>query len=92
MARRTRALTANGGAPSVPGAAPEAAPKRPRGERRKLATRASLLNAAFKLMAERGIDAIAIRYRNQTGRGCTEIAVFDTDGQVARGWGLYDAG
>ncbi|HLM17790.1 MAG TPA: nuclear transport factor 2 family protein [Acidimicrobiia bacterium] len=39
-----------------------------------------------------GIDAIAIRYRNQAGRGCTEIAVFDTDGQVARGWGLYDAG
>jgi AcrR family transcriptional regulator len=60
MARRTRALTADGGAPAVPGAAPEDAPKRPRGERRKLATRASLLDAAFKLMAERGIDAIAI--------------------------------
>jgi hypothetical protein len=39
-----------------------------------------------------GIDAIAIRYRNQAGRSCTEVAVFDADGRVARGWGLYDAG
>jgi ketosteroid isomerase-like protein len=39
-----------------------------------------------------GIDAIAIRYRNQAGRSCMEIAVFDADGRVARGWGLYDAG
>lgn len=39
-----------------------------------------------------GIGAIAIRHRNQTGRGCTEIAVFDGNGKVARGWGLYDAG
>jgi ketosteroid isomerase-like protein len=39
-----------------------------------------------------GIDAIVIRYRNQTGRGCSEVAVFDADGKVARGWGLYDAG
>ncbi len=39
-----------------------------------------------------GIDAIAIRYRNQAGRGCTELAVFDADGQVVRGWGLYDPG
>lgn len=38
-----------------------------------------------------GIDVISIRYRNPAGRGCTEIAVFDADGQVARGWGLYDA-
>jgi ketosteroid isomerase-like protein len=39
-----------------------------------------------------GVDCIAIRYRNEAGRGATEIAVFDTAGQVARGWGLYDAG
>jgi hypothetical protein len=39
-----------------------------------------------------GVDAIAIRYRNQADRGCTEIAVFDADGQITRGWGLYDAG
>jgi AcrR family transcriptional regulator len=60
MGRRTKALTVDGGAPAPAGAASEGAPKRPRGERRKLATRASLLSAAFKLMAERGIDAIAI--------------------------------
>lgn len=56
MARRTRAITATGEVAS----AEEGAAKRPRGERRRLATRASLLEAAFKLMAERGIDAIAI--------------------------------
>ena len=38
-----------------------------------------------------GVDCIAIRYRNQAGRVCTEVAAFDADGQVARGWGLYDA-
>ena len=36
-----------------------------------------------------GIDAIAIHYRDQTGRGTTEFAAFDADGKVARGWGLY---
>ena len=38
-----------------------------------------------------GVDAIAIQYRNR-GRRATEIAVFDADGKVARGWGLYGAG
>ena len=39
-----------------------------------------------------GVDAIVIRYRNQAGGSCNEVAVFDADGKVARGWGLYDAG
>ncbi|HEY3671630.1 MAG TPA: nuclear transport factor 2 family protein [Acidimicrobiia bacterium] len=39
-----------------------------------------------------GVDAIAIRYRNQADRSCIEVAVFGADGKVARGWGLYDAG
>jgi ketosteroid isomerase-like protein len=39
-----------------------------------------------------GVDAVAIRYRNQAGGGVTEVAVFDADGKVTRGWGLYDAG
>jgi ketosteroid isomerase-like protein len=38
-----------------------------------------------------GVDAIAIHYRN-AGRATTEVAVFDADGRVARGWGLYGAG
>jgi ketosteroid isomerase-like protein len=38
-----------------------------------------------------GVDAIAIHYRNR-GRAATEVAVFDADGKVARGWGLYGAG
>src|SRR3954451_20207791 len=38
-----------------------------------------------------GVDAIAIHYRNR-GRRTTEVAVFDANGKVARGWGLYDAG
>ena len=38
-----------------------------------------------------GVDAIAIHYRNR-GRRTTEVAVFDADGKVAHGWGLYDAG
>ncbi len=38
-----------------------------------------------------GVDAIAIRYRDQAGRSNMEIAVFDADGRVARGFGLYDA-
>jgi hypothetical protein len=37
-----------------------------------------------------GVGAIAIHYRNQ-GRRATEVAVFDADGKVARGWGLYGA-
>ena len=37
-----------------------------------------------------GVDAIAIHYRNR-GRRATEVAVFDADGKVARGWGLYGA-
>lgn len=60
MARRTRALTSDGGAAAAAEPALTDGTKRPRGERRKLATRASLLDAAFKLMATRGIDAIAI--------------------------------
>lgn len=59
MARRTRAIRPDGDA-AVTEPVPEVAAKRPRGERRRLATRTSLLEAAFKLMAERGIDAIAI--------------------------------
>jgi len=39
-----------------------------------------------------GVDCISIQYRSQAGRHVTEMAVFDGDGQVARGWGLYDAG
>jgi len=39
-----------------------------------------------------GVDAIAIRYRNQANGMVTEVAVFDADGKVARGWGLYAAG
>ena len=38
-----------------------------------------------------GVDAIAINYRNESGRGATEVAVFDGDGKVVRGWGLYGA-
>ena len=38
-----------------------------------------------------GVDAVGIHYRNQ-GRRASEVAVFDADGKVARGWGLYDAG
>jgi hypothetical protein len=34
--------------------------------------------------------AIAIHYRNR-GRRATEIALFDGDGKVARGRGLYGA-
>ena len=37
-----------------------------------------------------GVGAIAIHYRNR-GRRATEVAVFDADGKVARGWGLYGA-
>jgi hypothetical protein len=37
-----------------------------------------------------GIDALVIHYRNQ-GRRATEVAVFDDDRKVARGWGLYGA-
>jgi ketosteroid isomerase-like protein len=39
-----------------------------------------------------GVDCISIQYRNERGRRVTEMAVFDADGKVARGWGLYDAG
>jgi hypothetical protein len=39
-----------------------------------------------------GVDCISIQYHNQAGRHMTEMAVFDTDGKVTRGWGLYDAG
>ena len=35
-------------------------PREPRGERRKRRTREKLLDAAFQLMAERGMDAVAI--------------------------------
>ena len=37
-----------------------------------------------------GVATIAIHYRSQ-GRRATEVAVFDADGKVARGWGLYGA-
>jgi hypothetical protein len=37
-----------------------------------------------------GVNAIAIHYRNR-GRRATEVAVFDADGHVVRGWGLYGA-
>lgn len=37
-----------------------------------------------------GVGTIAIHYRNR-GRRATEVAVFDTDGKVARGYGLYGA-
>jgi ketosteroid isomerase-like protein len=36
-----------------------------------------------------GIDALVVRYHNQAGRSCLEVAAFDADGKVARGWGLY---
>ena len=55
-----------------------------------LASRADL---HFELVdVHLGVDAIAIGYRDQTGRATTEVAVFDVDGQVTRGWGLYAAG
>ena len=38
----------------------DASRRRPRGERRKQETRAKLLDAAFKLMAARGMDGVAI--------------------------------
>jgi hypothetical protein len=38
-----------------------------------------------------GVGCISIQYRNQAGRHVTEMAVFDDDGKVVRGWGLYDA-
>lgn len=41
-------------------ASTEPAPREPRGERRKRKTREKLLDAAFRLMAERGMDAVAI--------------------------------
>lgn len=46
--------------PSLPEAIPEEAGKEPRGARRKRETREKLLEAAFRLMAERGMDAVAI--------------------------------
>ena len=39
-----------------------------------------------------GVDCLAIHYRNQAGRSVTEFAVFNGDGKVAHGWGLYDTG
>ena len=41
-------------------ASTEPAQREPRGERRKRQTREKLLDAAFRLMAERGMDAVAI--------------------------------
>ena len=41
-------------------AASPTSPRRPRGERRKLETRGKLLEAAFRLMAARGMDGVAI--------------------------------
>jgi ketosteroid isomerase-like protein len=38
-----------------------------------------------------GVDCISIQYRNQTGRHVTEMAQFDADGKVVRGFGLYGA-
>jgi hypothetical protein len=38
-----------------------------------------------------GVDCIAIHYRNQAGQAVTEMAIFDADGKVAQGWGLYGA-
>ena len=37
-----------------------------------------------------GVGALAIHYRNR-GRAATEVAVFDAQGKVAHGWGLYGA-
>lgn len=42
------------------GSAPAAAEREPRGARRKRETRTRLLDAAFRLMAERGVDGVAI--------------------------------
>jgi len=36
-----------------------------------------------------GVEALVIRYHNQAGGSCLEVAAFDADGKVARGWGLY---
>jgi hypothetical protein len=38
-----------------------------------------------------GVDALVIHYENQ-GRRMSEVAVFDADGKVARGYGLYAGG
>ena len=42
------------------GSAGVAAPRQPRGARRKAATRMRLLHAAFRLMAEKGPDNVAM--------------------------------
>jgi AcrR family transcriptional regulator len=46
--------------PAAPREAAPAAQREPRGARRKRETRDKLLRAAFRLMAQRGIDAVAI--------------------------------
>ncbi|WP_428309188.1 TetR/AcrR family transcriptional regulator [Hydrocarboniphaga sp.] len=45
---------------SLANATPDEAEREPRGARRKRETREKLLEAAFRLMAERGMDAVAI--------------------------------
>src|SRR5258706_11232238 len=60
-APKTRVTPARKSRAAKPAAAAAvAAPSESRHERRKRDTRERLLNAAFKLMAERGMDAVAI--------------------------------
>lgn len=59
--RRTRTVAkAVAARPSLPQSAPHEPEREPRGARRKRETREKLLEAAFRLMAERGMDAVAI--------------------------------
>jgi ketosteroid isomerase-like protein len=36
-----------------------------------------------------GAGCLAVHYRNQAGRGATELEVFGPDGRVVYGWALY---
>ncbi|REG50655.1 TetR family transcriptional regulator [Paraburkholderia sp. BL6669N2] len=52
--------TAKPAAPAAPSPAPVAEEREPRGARRKRETRARLLDSALRLMAERGMEGVAI--------------------------------
>lgn len=66
MPRKRPPITRQAEAAGPPAAGSPPHLRRPRGERRKLQTRAKLLDAAFRLMAARGMDAVAISEITET--------------------------